>query len=245
MCIADDGSRDPAIGALLSEFALMDPRIKVFFREANGHISAATNSALTLAGGSWVASMDHDDEIPEHALAVAVLALAHHPGATMLYSDEDKIDLHGQRHGPFFKPEFDPLLLLGQNYLCHLTMIRTDLVRGLGGYREGFEGSQDSGSCPPGLRNGRSHEHYPCPTRALPLEGPSRLDSVQPSGETLCGVSWSSLGDRSFEQDGTERRGRDEPELGVESSQMGAFRKCATSQHRYSDPRWPILDQVH
>ena len=125
------------------KFALMDPRIKVFFREANGHISAATNSALTLAGGSWVASMDHDDEIPEHALAVAVLTLAHHPGATMLYSDEDKIDLHGQRHGPFFKPEFDPLLLLGQNYLCHLTMIRTDLVRGLGGYHEGFEGSQD------------------------------------------------------------------------------------------------------
>jgi len=143
LCIADDGSHDPSVRQLLTELSALDPRIRVHFRETNGHISAACNSALALATGSWVAALDHDDELPEHALAVAALELDRHPGAGMLYSDEDKIDLQGHRHGPFFKPEFDPLLLVGQNYLCHLTMIRTDLVHEIGGYREGFEGSQD------------------------------------------------------------------------------------------------------
>jgi GT2 family glycosyltransferase len=87
--------------------------------------------------------LDHDDEFTEHALAMAVLAAADHPGAGIVYSDEDKIDETGRRFGPFFKPDFDPLLLLGQNYLCHMTMMRRDLVQRAGGYQEGTEGSQD------------------------------------------------------------------------------------------------------
>jgi hypothetical protein len=87
--------------------------------------------------------LDHDDLLAPHALALAVLALAEHPDAGLLYSDEDHLDADGDRRDPYFKPDYDPVLLLGQNYLAHLCLLRRDLVEAAGGYREGFEGSQD------------------------------------------------------------------------------------------------------
>ena len=143
LCIADDCSTDPRVGELLAEYASSDQRISVCRRTENGHISASSNSALALAKGEWIASLDHDDVLAEHALAMAVLALSGHPDAGLLYTDEDKLDDDGRRHSPYFKPDFDPLLFLGQNYPCHLSMIRRDLVERVGGYRAGFEGSQD------------------------------------------------------------------------------------------------------
>jgi len=143
LCIADDCSTDPAVVAVLSELAATDHRIKVVTRTENGHISAATNSALEVAQGEWVAFLDHDDVLPAHALALVVLALSQHPDAALLYSDEDKVDAEGRRFDPYFKPDFDPLLLLGQNYLAHFLVVRRQLVQRLGGLRQGFEGAQD------------------------------------------------------------------------------------------------------
>jgi GT2 family glycosyltransferase len=143
LCIADDCSRDARIPAVLEEYAARDPRIKVVRRAQNGHMAAASNSALELATGSWVASLDHDDALPEHALAMVALAVAERPDAGMVYSDEDKIDHQGRRADPVFKPDFDPLLLLAQNYVTHLSAYRRSLVEAVGGYRTGFEGSQD------------------------------------------------------------------------------------------------------
>ena len=128
---------------MLDDFAATDSRIKVVHRAENGHISAASNSALALASGHWVALLDHDDLLAQHALALVALALAEHPDAAMVYSDEDKIDETGRRRDPFFKPDFDPLLLTGQNFVSHLSVFRKDLVDRVGGYREGYEGSQD------------------------------------------------------------------------------------------------------
>jgi GT2 family glycosyltransferase len=143
LCISDDASTQPHIAKILSEYEAMDDRIRVHWRERNGHISASSNSAIALAGGSWLSLMDHDDVLAEHALAVAVLAIADRPGAGLLYSDEDHIDDQGVRGVPYFKPDFDPLLILGQNYFSHLCMLRADLVREVDGFREGYEGSQD------------------------------------------------------------------------------------------------------
>ena len=143
LCIADDCSTDPDVTTVLEQAAASDARIKVVRREENGHISAASNSALELVTGQWVALLDHDDLLAEHALALMALELAEHPGAGLIYSDEDKIDEAGIRSSPFFKPDFDPLLLLGQNFVSHFSAFRTDLVRQVGGYREGYEGSQD------------------------------------------------------------------------------------------------------
>jgi GT2 family glycosyltransferase/cyclopropane fatty-acyl-phospholipid synthase-like methyltransferase len=143
LCIADDNSPEPHVAAILGEYEALDSRIKVTRRSTNGHISAASNSALGLATGQWVACLDHDDVLADHALALVAEAIAAHPGAGLVYSDEDKLDVAGRRADPYFKPEFDPLLLLGQNYLTHLCVLRRDLVTDAGGYREGYEGSQD------------------------------------------------------------------------------------------------------
>jgi GT2 family glycosyltransferase len=143
LCIADDCSPDVHVAETLGGYAALDPRIKVARRNENGHISAACNTALSLATGDWVVCLDHDDILAEHALALAVTALADHPDAGIVYSDEDKLDGGGTRHEPYFKPEFDPLLLIGQNFLNHLCMLRRELVTAVGGYREGYEGSQD------------------------------------------------------------------------------------------------------
>ncbi|WP_353982232.1 glycosyltransferase family 2 protein [Salinicola endophyticus] len=143
LCIADDASRDPQVMQTLSRYAAADTRIALVQREHNGHICAASNSALELARGEFVALLDHDDELARDALFHVVEALQRQPDAEVLYSDEDKIDERGERFDPHFKPAWNPDLLLGQNYLSHLSVYRTAGVRALGGFRLGLEGSQD------------------------------------------------------------------------------------------------------
>ncbi len=143
LCIADDASHEPHVRRVLEEFAQRDARIRVTFRGENGHISASSNSALDLATGEFAALLDHDDELAPRALADVVLALSRQPGLEFIYSDEDKIDELGRRHDPYFKPDWNPDLLLGQNYTCHLSVFRTARVRAVGGFRAGYEGSQD------------------------------------------------------------------------------------------------------
>ncbi|HEV8073735.1 MAG TPA: glycosyltransferase family 2 protein [Opitutaceae bacterium] len=143
LCIADDASTEPHIRPLLEKAAAEDSRIKVFFRETNGHISAASNSALALARGDFVALLDHDDELRPHALACMAFELDRFPNADLIYSDEDKINEDGFRYGPYFKPDWNPDLFLAQNFICHLSAYRLALVREIGGFRVGYEGSQD------------------------------------------------------------------------------------------------------
>lgn len=143
LCIADDASTAPHVAPLLAEYQARDRRIKVVRRAANGHISAASNSALELASGEFVALMDHDDRLTPHALYMVAAELNRHPDADILYSDEDKIDAAGRRYDPHFKSGFNLDLLHGQNMVNHLGVFRRALIERAGGFREGFEGSQD------------------------------------------------------------------------------------------------------
>ena len=143
LCIADDASTQPQVAAVLREYAAREPRVQFVLRERNGHIAAASNSALELAGGEFVALLDHDDELAPHALYCVVRALQQHPQAALLYSDEDKLDAADRRCEPYFKPRFSPDLLYGQNYFCHLGVYQRVLLEQVGGFRPGFEGSQD------------------------------------------------------------------------------------------------------
>ena len=143
LCIADDASSEPHVRLLLEKYVRHDLRIKLKFREKNGHISAASNSALNLATGEYVAFLDHDDELAVHALHFVVEALNQHPEAQIIYSDEDKIDEDGNRSGPHFKSDWNPDMSLSQNYICHLSVYHGDLLRRIGGFRMGVEGSQD------------------------------------------------------------------------------------------------------
>lgn len=143
LCIADDASTLPHVRPLLEAYAREDARIKLAFRAENGHISAASNSALELATGDYVALLDHDDELAEHALYMVAASLEENPALDLIYSDEDKIDHHGRRFRPYFKSDWNPDLLLSQNYVSHLGVYRTAKVREVGGFRVGFEGCQD------------------------------------------------------------------------------------------------------
>ncbi len=143
LCIADDVSPDPAIRPLLERYMREDPRIKVVFREQNGHISAASNSALAIATGEWVALLDHDDLLPEHALYCVADAIVTHPGARLIYSDEDKITDAGKRYDPYFKCDWNPELFYSHNMFSHLGVYYKPLLDEVGGFRAGFEGAQD------------------------------------------------------------------------------------------------------
>ncbi len=143
LCVADDASTALHVRPLLEKYQAADPRIRVTFRQANGHISAASNSALDLVRGEFVALLDHDDELSPDALAQVILMLAENPETDLVFSDEDKIDEDGRRSMPYFKPDYLPDLLLGQNCISHLSVFRTSLVRAVGGFRVGYEGSQD------------------------------------------------------------------------------------------------------
>ena len=143
LCIADDASTNPDVPTLLSRYASEDARIKVIYRKKNGHISAASNSALELATGEFVALLDHDDELPEHALYCIVEAINQHSQASIIYSDEDKINEVGNRFDPYFKCDFNYELFLAQNMISHLGVYRRTLLDEIGGFRAGYEGSQD------------------------------------------------------------------------------------------------------
>ncbi|MBE7201090.1 MAG: glycosyltransferase, partial [Parafilimonas terrae] len=129
LCAVDDASTDPAILRLLEEAAAQDPRVRVLRRAENGHIARATNDALAMAGGAWCAFLDHDDLLAEDALYEVARAVRDDPELVLVYSDEDKIDAKGRRFEPHFKPDFDRELLHGQNYINHLTAVRTDALR--------------------------------------------------------------------------------------------------------------------
>jgi GT2 family glycosyltransferase len=143
LCIADDASTKPHVRQVLEQYRRQDSRIKVVYRAENGHISAASNSALELAAGEFVALLDHDDLLAPHALYAIADAINKHPDADLFYSDEDKIDAAGRRCDPYFKPDWNPELFYSQNFVSHLGVYRTSFIRALGGFRTGFEGSQD------------------------------------------------------------------------------------------------------
>lgn len=143
LCMADDASTDPQVRERLQAWAARDGRIRWVSLPQNGHISAASNAALALARGSWVALFDQDDLLPPQALWRVVQALQAHPEAGLVYSDEDKVDESGKRFGPYFKPAFDIDLLRGQNMISHLGVYRRSLLQAVGGFRVGYEGSQD------------------------------------------------------------------------------------------------------
>lgn len=143
LCIADDCSSDPHIKPLLNSYMERDKRIKVVFRKENGHISEATNSALEIATGEYVGLLDNDDELSVFALYEVVKLLNTHPEADLIYTDEDKLSESNHRSQPFFKTDWAPDSLMTNNYICHFGVYRKKILNEIGGFRKGYEGSQD------------------------------------------------------------------------------------------------------
>ena len=142
LCIADDASKVPP-REILEEAARSDDCVKIKFLHERLGISGASNEALRMANGDFVGFLDHDDELSEDALFHVIKRLNHYRKLDVIYSDEDKVSQKERRVEPFFKPDWSPDLLLSMNYLAHFTVIRKHLINKVGGFRRGFEGSQD------------------------------------------------------------------------------------------------------
>ena len=117
--------------------------LRSFCAQKTGHISHASNSALEIATGEYVALLDHDDLLAPHALAEVVKLLNKHPEADFIYSDEDKIDEQNFHSDPAFKQDWCPDSFLSKMYTCHLGVYRHAILKQISGFRAGFEGSQD------------------------------------------------------------------------------------------------------
>jgi len=143
LCIADDASPDPTVRQVLTEYAARDPRIKIQFRDTNGHISEASNSALALCNEDWVVLMDHDDEMHPLALLFLAQAVVDTPSVRVLFSDEDKVDEAGRRFFPYLKGGWNRDLFFGHNLMTHTIAYRRADIHAVGGWRSRYDGSQD------------------------------------------------------------------------------------------------------
>ncbi|BAF72682.1 glycosyl transferase [Sulfurovum sp. NBC37-1] len=143
LCIADDASTDRETIDTLEYYRTKHPAVKVVYRKKNGHISEASNTALSIALGDYVAFLDHDDTLSPNALYEMAKKLNEDRKLKILYSDEDKIDENSNRYMPHFKSGWNPDMFFSQNYITHLLIIKKEIIDKVGGFRKGYEGSQD------------------------------------------------------------------------------------------------------
>lgn len=142
LCIVDDGSRTDAAAKIAGSYS-RDSRIRFSARSVNAGIAAASQTAADMATGDLIAFLDHDDVLRPHAIFAMVDYLRLHPMCDLLYSDEDKLDPWERRVQAHLKPDWSPELMESCNYMCHFTVIRRELFDRAGGFRTGFDGSQD------------------------------------------------------------------------------------------------------
>ena len=140
LCLAD-GSKEQ--NEALKKYWEKDERIKYKFLNENKGIAGNTNDAIEMATGDYIALLDHDDVLAKYALYEMVYAINKYPEAEFLYSDEDKVDEHGNRYDAYFKTDFAPDSLRSQNYICHFSVFRKDLMDKLEGFRPDYDGAQD------------------------------------------------------------------------------------------------------
>jgi GT2 family glycosyltransferase len=143
LCIVDDGSGQPGLVAAIERYAAADSRIKFKPVPENRGISAASNEALAMCNGEFVGFLDHDDELTPDALLRVAQALAADPALDVVYSDSDKLTLHGVRADPFLKPDWSPVYALGAMYIGHLLVVRRSVAEAAGGFDPAFDTIQD------------------------------------------------------------------------------------------------------
>jgi len=160
-CVVDDQSTNKYVQKILQKAMARDPRIRVALRATNGGIVDASQDALHMATGEFVGLLDHDDTLDPEALARVAETLLANPEADYIYTDEDKINANGQHYDSFQKPPFDQIRLRGQNYCCHFSVFRKTLLDDIGGFRPGFDGSQDYDLILRATERARSVIHIP------------------------------------------------------------------------------------
>ena len=229
LCIADDASPNPEIARVLKRYQQQDSRIQVIIRTKNGNISAASNSALTLATGEYICLLDNDDELAVNALFEVAKLINQYPEADYIYSDEDHIDTRGNHCDPAFKPQWSPDFFHTQMYTCHLSTFRTQLVKEVGGFRSKFDGAQDYDLVLRISEKTQNIFHIP-----KVLYHWRNLNTSSASGET--GKSWAfKVGEKALEE---MLKRSDYPGSVEETTMAGVFR---VRRHLLSRPLVSII----
>lgn len=146
VCVANGSPKGEGkiVERVMKQYMERDPRFRYEDLGENLGISGNTNAALQMAAGDFIVLSDHDDTLPEHALYEVAAAIGEHPDCDVIYSDEDKLDMDGGAlFDPHFKPDFNPDLLTSVNYICHLFVVKRELLDRVGGFRHEFDGAQD------------------------------------------------------------------------------------------------------
>ncbi len=142
LVLSDDGSTSAETAKWLAAHQ-REPGLVVVRNSVNRGIAAASNAGVAAARGRWIGFIDHDDALSPHAVAVVARAIADNGQARFFYTDELIVDKRLRPVDFFDKPAFDDVLLSGVNYINHLSLYARELIDEIGGFREGFDGSQD------------------------------------------------------------------------------------------------------
>lgn len=144
LCLADGSGDDPTVETIVQSYQKQDARVRYQRLPENLGIAGNTNAAASMAAGDYLALLDHDDLLEEHALFEIIHYLQEHPDTDLLYTDEDKVTFDSAHYfQPHFKPDFNLDLLRSNNYICHLLVVKRTLFEAAGPYREAFDGAQD------------------------------------------------------------------------------------------------------
>ena len=143
ICLAD-GSTEEKVGRFITKKYGKDPRVLYQKLEKNGGISENTNAAIDMASGEYIMLSDHDDVVTKDALFEIVKAINKNKGADIIYTDEDKVTMDGKDYfDPSFKPDFNLDFLRSSNYICHIFVVKRELLKKAGKFDPQYDGAQD------------------------------------------------------------------------------------------------------
>lgn len=144
LCLADGSGREHSLQSVVGEYIAKDKRIKYCLLDSNEGIAGNTNEALKMADGDFVVLTDHDDLLSPEALYQCAKAVQKEPQTDVIYSDEDKVDMSGKKFfEPHFKSDYNIDLLCTMNYICHLFVVRKDVMERAGLFESCYDGAQD------------------------------------------------------------------------------------------------------
>ena len=144
LCLADGSGREHSLQPVVGEYIAKDKRIKYCLLDSNEGLAGNTNEALEMADGDFVVLTDHDDLLSPEALYQCAKAVQKEPQTDVIYSDEDKVDMSGKKFfEPHFKSDYNIDLLCTMNYICHLFVVRKDVMERAGLFESCYDGAQD------------------------------------------------------------------------------------------------------
>ena len=146
LCIGNASGDDRELCRALEEWQRQDARIRVCTLAENKGISGNTNACFQMARGEYTAMLDHDDLLTESALCEVALCLQGKEGERpdFLYSDQDMVDEGTKkRFNPLYKPGWSKDMMYSGNYITHFSVLRTSLIREIGGWDATTDGAQD------------------------------------------------------------------------------------------------------